>query len=767
MSRFVSMLALLSVASPAAAGGMAASLGEARQQALEASWSSGLDSELTSPVQRVVAILEKMQAQLEAEADAESETYDQVVCWCETNEKEKSQAVSAADLSLMSLESDIGERSGHGGTLSAQIAELKEQITADQSSLKTATSIREKESAEFTTEEKEMMQAVTNLKNAIAVLAKHQGGAASLLEVDAPQLASLRSVLSDVSTKYDLMLGGSRSRRSSGLAMLSVGTSQADRRSLGSALREMLGSSGDNGALPLNLAEHDLAAAAPVAKANGVFMQASGSQPNYQSYAARSSNIYGLLMQMKDEFEANLSEAQKAEMKAKEDFEALKASKQAQITAGKDKLDSLEAERAETQKALADSKQEFEATGKQRSADVEFLRNLKLTCQGLDSQWKDRSSMRSEELKAVAEALAVLKEDENFHHLYKTVSLLQEDSATDSATRAMRVRAAAALRRAAATPALAADDLLAAWRSRSGAARAPHAQLATLAVSVELDSFKEVKELMDKMIVQLKEQQAEEVDAKDHCVAEFSENEKTVAAKSQEKGDLEDKLDTLAKTLNNLEAGIESDKAELSDTEKAIKKASEAREKENAEFQTTVADQRATQEILKKALARLEAFYKKGSKAALLQRSSRISQTPPKKFTEYKKNSGSSTVMGLLEQIVEDSKKLETEATQGEKDAQAAYESFVKSSNAVIADLQQAITQKSKGVATATMDSEETKSDHTGVVGELESLEEYRADLHLQCDFLVKNFDIRQSARLEEMQAIQDAKAILSGSAQA
>jgi len=35
--------------------------------------------------------------------------------------------------------------------------------------------------------------------------------------------------------------------------------------------------------------------------------------------------------------------------------------------------------------------------------------------------------------------------------------------------------------------------------------------------------------------------------------------------------------------------------------------------------------------------------------------------------------------------------------------------------------------------------------------------------IHTDCDFTIKYFDIRQKARKEEMDAIVDAKAILSG----
>jgi hypothetical protein len=46
---------------------------------------------------------------------------------------------------------------------------------------------------------------------------------------------------------------------------------------------------------------------------------------------------------------------------------------------------------------------------------------------------------------------------------------------------------------------------------------------------------------------------------------------------------------------------------------------------------------------------------------------------------------------------------------------------------------------------------------------DLENLAAYNADLHAQCDFVLKNFDARQTARSEEMEALSQAKAILSG----
>eukprot|EP00415_Alexandrium_ostenfeldii_P001412 UN1412 len=281
-------------------------------------------------------------------------------------------------------------------------------------------------------------------------------------------------------------------------------------------------------------------------------------------------------------------------------------------------------------------------------------------------------------------------------------------------------------------------------------------------MTAQLDSFEKVKQMMDTMVTELKAQQKEEVEFKASCAKEFDENEKATYSKNQQKDDLESKLDSLAALMTKLEKEIVAARKQIADTEVEIRKASENREAENKEFQQTVADQRATQTILTKALQRLRDFYSKGmgKKVIYLQRDA---QTPPVQFTKYKDNAGSSPVMGLLESIIGDSVKLEKEATTGEYKAQADYEQFTKDSNALIADLSDSVATKSKAIADAKLDTAETESDLTSTISELESLADYKADLHGQCDFVMKNFDVRQKARLQEMEAIQAAKGILSG----
>merc|ERR1711948_26164 len=162
---------------------------------------------------------------------------------------------------------------------------------------------------------------------------------------------------------------------------------------------------------------------------------------------------------------------------------------------------------------------------------VKFLHNLKLQCNDLDKQWERRSATRAEEIKAVAEAIAILTEDDNREMLHKSVTLLQEYSERTSAEMtARRARASEYLLRASQLPDFDADDLLSAWHGRHGSmavhVNGPRSQLSTLALGVKLDGFAKVKEMMDKMLAELKSQQEEEAKFKAYCIKDLDQNEK-------------------------------------------------------------------------------------------------------------------------------------------------------------------------------------------------------------------------------------------------
>merc|ERR1719152_857111 len=191
-----------------------------------------------------------------------------------------------------------------------------------------------------------------------------------------------------------------------------------------------------------------------------------------QSYAPQSGEIFGILKQMKETFESNLSDSQKEEMANQKAYEDLKAAKEAEIAAGQDQIDSKTQELADTDEKLAQSKEDVEDTKKTLSADEQFLMMLKEKCSMTDGEWEERQKTRQLEMEACSKALAVLSSDDAHDLFTKTFnpSFVQKESAMHSERRNE------------------ASKLLSAV-----AQKVQNPRLATLAVRVRLDAFTRVK----------------------------------------------------------------------------------------------------------------------------------------------------------------------------------------------------------------------------------------------------------------------------------
>jgi len=358
-----------------------------------------------------------------------------------------------------------------------------------------------------------------------------------------------------------------------------------------------------------------------------------------------------------------------------------------------------------------------------------------------DKEWEERQKTRQLEMEAVSKALAVLSTDDAHDLFTKTFNpaLVQSESATHSERRAQ------------------ASKLLSAVANKLHSPR-----LATLATQVRLDAFTRVKKAIDDMIAQLLVEKADEIKHKDFCVDEFNTNQLQTEKKEREKSDLIAKIEELEMTIKTLTEAIETLKAEIAEMQVQLKRAGEDREKENKMFQQTVSDQRETQKLLQAALNILKEFYAK-KEAALIQKQEPVGPPPPPGFEAYKNNEAAPGVMGMIQQIISDAKAMENETIRSEEDAQKAYEDFVKDTNASIEAKSKDIVNKSEEKAKAEGDLVQANQEKESVMLELEQLSNYNAELHESCDFVVKNFEIRQTARDEEVEALKQAKAILSG----
>merc|ERR1719420_1215056 len=102
-----------------------------------------------------------------------------------------------------------------------------------------------------------------------------------------------------------------------------------------------------------------------------------------------------------------------------------------------------------------------------------------------------------------------------------------------------------------------------------------------------------------------------------------------------------------------------------------------------------------------------------------------------------------------------------TEAELTEKNAQKEYQNFMSDAAAKRTKDAQALSDKEGALADTKARLLETKDAKAASEKELMAVEQYISNLHAECDWLNKYFDMRVEARNGEIEGLQKAKAIL------
>jgi hypothetical protein len=651
----------------------------------------------TRPIMKVVRMLEDMKVELNKELEDDKAVHEMLDCWCTTNEKEKTKAIEMGTTRVAELEALLGETLAKIKELKSKRKATQEDQYKDQAALDEAEELRMKENKEFHGTETDLLEAIDATKNAIIVLSKHN-----------PALAQLKSVAR--------MLQAARVPQ----LILKAGAFDSIKAQ---QLKDFLSG------------------------AETSFLQRSPGLAG-QSYQPASGQIFGILKQMKEDFDKDLGEEQASEKKAVEEFKALKESKLAEIDTAKKAIMQFDQDLARLGEQNADALKELEDVEEQLAMDKEFLEKLQGRCANTDEVFDKRVKSRLEEIAAVEDTIEILNSDESFQAFDKTSnSFLQVSSQQQEQAR--RAQAAAVLQRA--------------------AAQHNQPKLALIAISAQLDVFTKVKAEIDKMVAELQVQQKDEIEHRDNCIADLNTNKRDQTAGYDKKESLETKMADLEQSIKTFAQNIKDSTAAIAEAQVQMKRRSETREGENGDYQTTVLDQRLTQMILQKAIDRMSQVYamlqmrKPGAPHIQTSGTHTDPGNGPAKFKKMEENAGGKRVLAMLDDVMKDSKNMEDEAIAAEESAQNAYENFMKDSNKMIIQTTKMINDMTEARAKAKSDLTMAKTDFKQTMGELEGLNNEAGDLHKSCDYLLKNFDLRQQARAAEIDALNEAKNILSG----
>merc|ERR550532_2681412 len=508
------------------------------------------------------------------------------------------------------------------------------------------------------------------------------------------------------------------------------------------------------------------------------------------SYAPQSGEIIGILKQLGGTMAASLADAVAEEKAAIKTYEGLVAAKKREIGALSATVESKTQQIGELGVGIVTMKQDLSDTQDSLTEDQQFLAELEKGCSTKTAEWEERSKTRAEELVALADTIKVLNDDDALELFKKTLpgssaSLLQlQGKSTQS-------------------------QVLAAIRSaqlKASRDDKPGLQLLALALAGKRSAggFDEVIKMIDNMVGLLKKEQGDDDHKKEYCAMQFDVSddkrkavERNIAGEEAAIAAAKEAIATLTQEINALEAGIRA-------LDKSVAEATAQRKAENTEFKALMASNTAAKEVIAFAKNRLNKFYNPkmykpppkvelssedriygsmggelsiaapsgiaGTGIAVLSQVSLHRQhkaapaAPPATWKAYaSKSAENNGVIAMMELLNTDLDKEMTEAQTDEKNSQSDYEQMMKDSAAKRTSDSKALTEKSSAKA----DTEAALEAHTDKkeegAKELMVTMKYISSLHTECDWLLKYFDARQQARADEIDSLNNAKAVLSG----
>merc|ERR1719420_2584169 len=117
-----------------------------------------------SAVDKVIALLEELQAKVMSEGEEEAKTYNKFACFCKDTTAEKTESIEKGQDEKESLTATIGELSAKRDELDAKIEGLVKEIKEAEAAMKAAAEQRAKTLAEYEKNEADLSGAIQVLK---------------------------------------------------------------------------------------------------------------------------------------------------------------------------------------------------------------------------------------------------------------------------------------------------------------------------------------------------------------------------------------------------------------------------------------------------------------------------------------------------------------------------------------------------------------------------------------------------------------------------
>ena len=439
-------------------------------------------AESASPINKVMEMIGGLQAKIIKEGEESQKVYDEFAEWCEDRSKDLTFEIKTGKSTVTSLEATIEEESSTIASLETEIDKLAGDIKTDEADLKAATEIREKESAAFASEEKEMMDIVDTLQRAIGILEKEmkKGGASMMQLKNAGSLVQALSVMMDSS-------------------MINT----ADATKLTAFVQNQ---------------QEDSDSGAPAAAV----------------YENQSGGILEVLGDMLDKAETQLESARQTETKSLHAYEMVKQSLTDEIKFGNKEMGEAKAGTAAASEKKAGAEGDLEMTNKDLSEDIKAKSELHHECMTKATDFEAEVKSRGEELAALAKAKQIINEamasalDQQSAGLDEATSFLQMSTGTSAQVQAVHLIRELAKKHHNPMLAQLAARIVSVGRGRTSAS----------------DVFAKVKDLIRDMVEKLEAEAEADATQKAFCDKELGETNTKKDQKETEIEKLQTKIDS-------------------------------------------------------------------------------------------------------------------------------------------------------------------------------------------------------------------------------
>jgi len=461
----------------------------------------------------------------------------------------------------------------------------------------------------------------------------------------------------------------------------------------------------------------------------------------FNSYGSQTGQVVGMLEQLLSEMKEEFKEAEDAEKDAIASFNKVQGSLQTEFSKYKQTKTQKDSLYAESRQGAATAREQAGIAGRQLEQNKKFLAALDTSCKDHNDMYSANVKARNQELKALGEALGVFAEDSVRDLFLNPPSFLQVDAKSSKNDKLME--ASKILRKS--------------------------SNLQMLQVAQELaegnSQFGKLFEKFDNMVTHLKQQMKHEFEERDECNSAIHENKVQQADLENELHDLDMAIQKDDKDIESHNNKIEEQQAAMKENYNNIQKASDTREGQDHAFQASQDNGMKVGFVLKKVMATLQRQY--ASKKSFVQESSQTTDVfgdnAPPPTVSATQNGAAGGILGLLSEIQGDNQAALNMGVTDENKAQADYQEFLKDSFDSVNDSKETIDSLSQLVVSTQSRLDDNKNAQATTLDAADAAHKAGKTKVEQCSFLLKYFDLRQQKIQEEVDAIGEAKAILSG----